>query len=496
MDSRRDHHTAGTDAEVELEVELGERNSAPSTNPLVEEEAPGPMTDGRRTPGPGRARRLIRRLSPASVGSACKRWLKHPAHLALLAWGLCVAVSGSMLGLLLLGALDGAFPRRALRNRWVEINNQILNALFTLMTIYQHPVLFHHAVLLLRWRQGDEKELRKAYCRKGSMGARRERLHMAVVVALLHLTCLAQYAMCGLFWGYSSKARPDAAATSLAVVGSVTPVFAGLYMYFSPLGRKSDQTVHHDDHAISNEGGSVVVVITDASPEWSGGLLDVGEDPTACWLSCLCTFCVFGWNMERLGFGNMHVHAVLFALLCFAPLWVLNIAAMNIRNEAVSDMVGAAGVVLCAFGLLYGGFWRARMRRKFGIPGKGNACCSSPSLADYLQWMFCWGCALAQEVRTGNLLLAVEAGGVGAGGSGGVQVDIALQPLPRENGSFEIAPAAGTHSVPRADNSPCRGEELPLLQLKQHGSSSSGEMRPPMPPLMQDGEGLQGGRIQ
>ncbi|XP_048535578.1 uncharacterized protein LOC125514308 [Triticum urartu] len=507
MDSLQGHHTAAAHAKAELEAELGERNSGPAVNPVVGQEARGPVTGERRS-RPERVRRLIRRLRPAPIGSAFKRWLKHPAHLAQFAWAVCVALTFALLGLLLLGVFDGAFRRRSVRDRWVEIVNQILNALFTLMTIYQHPELFHHAALLLRWRPGDEKELRKAYCRKGSGGGEvpRERLHLSVVVGLLHLTCFAQYAVCALFWGYSSTARPDAAMTPLAGVSAVAPVVAGLYMYHSPLGRKSEQSMHQEAEEVCDDDDSMVVVAVIADPagrEWAGGLLDVRDDPAACWLSCLCTFCVFGWNMERLGFGNMHVHGAMFALLCFAPLWVLNHAATNIRSKAVSNAVSAAGVVLCALGLLYGGFWRARMRRKFGLAGKYNRLPFfsrlSLDVADYLQWMFCWGCALAQEVRTGNLLLDVEStGGISPQGSGGAQVDSSssLRPLPREDGSFEIAAVAGAPYVPLADNSPRRGEELPLVQLKRDGISSSGEMRPPVPPLMQDGGGPQGGRIQ
>ena len=41
------------------------------------------------------------------------------------------------------------------------------------------------------------------------------------------------------------------------------------------------------------------------------------------------------------------------------------------------------------------------MRKKFKLPGNfffwGN-----PNLADCAHWLFCWSCALAQEVRTGN----------------------------------------------------------------------------------------------
>uniref|UniRef100_J3M636 Uncharacterized protein n=1 Tax=Oryza brachyantha TaxID=4533 RepID=J3M636_ORYBR len=155
-----------------VELELGESNNAapPRALPVVEEERPEPRTGRQR-------RRLLRQLRPASMARACGRWLRHPAHLALLAWALCVAASGSMLGLLLLGALDGAFPRKSARGRWIEVNNQVLNALFTLMSIYQHPALFHHAVMLLRWRPEDGERLGRAYCRKGAGdGARAARV--------------------------------------------------------------------------------------------------------------------------------------------------------------------------------------------------------------------------------------------------------------------------------------------------------------------------------
>ncbi|KAJ1262361.1 hypothetical protein BS78_09G101500 [Paspalum vaginatum] len=506
-DSRKDqdhHATAAVNGELDVELVGGERgNGAASTATVVEHQGPEPRTEGRRPPG--RARRLAQRLHPAPVARACWRWLKHPAHLALVAWALCVAASGTMLGLLLLGSLDRAFPRRSLRNRWVEINNQVLNALFTLMSIYQHPALFHHAVLLLRWRPEDAKALREAYCRKGkgtsaARPRRGDRAHMSVAVALLHVTCLAQYAMCGLYWGYSRKARPDDAVTALTVVGTAAPVIAGLYMYFSPLGRRRGARAVHQEPdgspastSDSDDGGNNAAVVAAAGAEWAGGLLDVGDDPTACWLSCLCTFCVFGWNMERLGLGNASLHTVMFALLCFAPLWVLSAAAVNIQDDDVGYAVGVAGVVLCALGLLYGGFWRARMRRRYGLPGTNNACCAaaSPWLPDYLRWIFCWSCALAQEVRTANLLLDVEAGGVHRTDSDGGRVDagaLALQPLPRENGVMSSCQRGSSHlanidtEVGLANYSTCRGDESPLLRPEQETSCSSGEMTPPVPP--------------
>ena len=42
------------------------------------------------------------------------------------------------------------------------------------------------------------------------------------------------------------------------------------------------------------------------------------------------------------------------------------------------------------------------MRKTFGLP-RSRWFCGSASLTDYVQWLFCWPCSLAQEVRTGNL---------------------------------------------------------------------------------------------
>jgi Cys-rich protein (TIGR01571 family) len=342
----------------------------------------------------------------ASVRQTCKEWIKNPMNVALLLWLLCVGVSGGMLVLLLLGLLDGAFPATADRNRWIEINNQVLNALFTLMSLYQHPALCHHLFLLCRWRPPDAAELRAAYCKEGAAAAPRhgDRAHVAVVVALLHLTVLCQYVLCGLYWGYTRTTRPELAEDGFFALGILAPVAAAVYTVCSPLG-KGDRchdlascSVPASTKAQPTPTGHVVL-----EPDWAGGMLDCGGgDAAAGCLSLSCTFCVFGWNMERLGLGNAYVHAVTFALLCFAPLWVLGVSALHIHSHVVGDAVGGAGVLLCACGLLYGGYWRIQMRRRFGLPGT-TACCGSKSLTDYARWLFCWPCALAQEVRTASM---------------------------------------------------------------------------------------------
>ncbi|OAY71383.1 hypothetical protein ACMD2_26779 [Ananas comosus] len=354
---------------------------------------------------------FIRKINWASLFSFCKACLSHPMNTALLFGSLCVAASGTMLVLLYLGLLNKAFPTKSSRNHWIEINTQILNALFTLMSIYQHPTLFHHLFLACRWRSEDVVQLRKVYCKNGAYRPR-EWAHMIVVILLLHTTCLCQYALCGLYWGFNSSNRPEFAEDLFFVLGTAAPVFAGVYAVYGPLGREYSSDSDEESQGKASDSDSdhsrpskkfklferrVVV----SKPEWVGGLFDCGDDATVGYLSFFCTFCVFGWNMERLGFGNMYVHMFTFLLLCVAPFWIFNISALNIHNYVIGDIVGAAGIVLCIFGLLYGGFWRIQMRKKFKLPGN-SFCCGSASLTDYMQWMFCWACSLAQEVRTGN----------------------------------------------------------------------------------------------
>ncbi|WOL18002.1 hypothetical protein Cni_G26795 [Canna indica] len=347
---------------------------------------------------------FFRRINWSSLFRICKEWLKNPMNIALLIWLICVAVSATMLGLLLLGLLDHAFPSKALRNHWIEINNQVLNALFTLMSLYEHPVLFYHLFLLCRWRSEDVIDLRKVYCKDGAYRPL-EWVHMTVVVVLLHLTCLSQYTSCALYWEYSRRERPEFLDDLFFGVGLAAPVIAALYTVYSPLGRDCNYNSDEESQASVSEavGGKKAQKRTAVSePEWAGGLVDFRDDATVCCLSFFCTCCVFGWNMERLGFGNMYVHIVTFLLLCVAPFWIFNISALNIHDYVVGDVVGVAGVVLCVFGLLYGGYWRIQLRKRFKLPGD-SSCCGSASLADYAKWMFCWSCALAQEVRTGNL---------------------------------------------------------------------------------------------
>jgi Cys-rich protein (TIGR01571 family) len=105
--------------------------------------------------------------------------------------------------------------------------------------------------------------------------------------------------------------------------------------------------------------------------------------------------------MVRLGFGNMYVHIATFMLFCMAPFWIFVLASVNIDDDNVRQALVAIGIILCFCGLLYGGFWRIQMRKRFNLPAY-DFCFGKPSVSDCALWLCCCWCSLAQEVRTGN----------------------------------------------------------------------------------------------
>jgi Cys-rich protein (TIGR01571 family) len=367
---------------------------------------------------------FARKINWGSLMKLGKEWIKNPMNMALFAWITCVAVSGAILFFVMTGMLNSALPKKPQRDVWFEVNNQILNALFTLMCLYQHPKRLYHLVLLCRWKPDDVSKLRKIYCKNGTYKPH-EWTHMMVVIVLLQINCFAQYALCGLNLGYRRSQRPAIGVGICISVAIAAPAAAGLYTIISPLGRDYDSPMDEEAQVrtASGDGPNVTRLkslqkrysfatrdeqqIVENRPQWSGGILDFWDDISLAYLSLFCSFCVFGWNMERLGFGNMYVHIATFVLFCMAPFWIFILAAVNIDNDTVREALGVTGVVLCAFGLLYGGFWRIQMRKRFNLPAY-NFCCGEPAVADCTLWLCCCWCSLAQEVRTGNSYDIVE----------------------------------------------------------------------------------------
>lgn len=408
---------------------------------------------------------FFKKIDWASLWVLCKEWIRNPFNMALFVWVTFVAISGAILFLVMTGMLNGVLTKKSQRDTWFEVNNQILNALFTLMCLYQHPKRFHHLVLLCRWRPEDILRLRKIYCKNGTYKPN-ERMHMMIVLFFLHLNCFAQYALCGLNLGYPRSKRPAVGVGLCVSVSMASPAIASVYNILCPLGRDYEVEIDQEAQDQTSVGGSrskrshthspsVVKKysfmsrednrIAESNPQWVGGLFDLWDDISLAYLSLFCSCCVFGWNMDRLGFGNMYVHIVTFLLFCLAPFFIFNLAAVNIDDEGVREALGISGFILCIFGLLYGGFWRIQMRKRYNLPGN-DFCCGKPAVTDCFQWLCCCPCSLAQEVRTADYYDVAENKFYLKQTWDDAQ--LMLSPLPREDGSalFKSGPSSPFHS--------------------------------------------------
>ncbi|CAN6289723.1 unnamed protein product [Urochloa humidicola] len=139
---------------------------------------PGGTSDGSGGGAPRRIRfrvPFVRKIKWGKLWSYAASWCRKPENFAMIIWLAFVAAGLLLLFMLMTGMLDAAIPDEERRKKWTEVINQILNALFTIMCLYQHPKIFHHLVLLLRWRPGgpdggggDRGEVRKVYCKDGA----------------------------------------------------------------------------------------------------------------------------------------------------------------------------------------------------------------------------------------------------------------------------------------------------------------------------------------
>lgn len=467
------------------------RRSLKRANPAAQSLPSVPATTDR----PRRRRfrvQFVRKIDWKNLFAQFMQWLKSPANIAIFVWTILCAIGIFWVLLFMVGAMKVVMPDSDQRDKWEEVINQILNVLFTLMCIYQHPVIFHHLVLVLRWKPDDQVAARSAYSKNG-IARPHDRAHIFFVVSLLHLTCADQYAYCALFWGWSRENRPDWPQYLLIAFGFIAPTFAAWYTYYGPLAKNMPDSSADEESCRKPESEGKLyhrrVVVT--SPEWIGGLFDCWDDMTVFYLSFFCTFCVFGWNLERLGFGNMYVHIVTFILLCVAPFWIFSISAINVDNDTIRLIVAISGALCGVFGLIYGGYWRSEIRKKFKLPGN-TFCCGYPMMTDYAQWLFCWSCSLAQEVRTANFY-DIETDGF-SGEVNDEEVRHVLVPLQREGNEKSLnsvqslsSPskdedinAISPREMPRGCKSP---KEIALGTASAHSKVHA--MTPPLQPVMQ-----------
>ncbi|CAH1438804.1 unnamed protein product [Lactuca virosa] len=366
-----------------------------------------------------------------SLQKLAKEWIRNPMNMVLLIWIIVVAISGAILFLVMTGMLNHVLPRKTQRDAWFEVNNQILNALFTLMCLYQHPHRLYHLVLLIRWKPEDISKLRKLYCKDGTYKPH-EWAHMLVVVLLLNLNCFAQYALCGLNVGYRRSERPAIGVGITISVAIGAPAIAGVYSVVSPLGKEYDSAPSDEESQLkpeSNRGKSF---------------------------------------QRRFSFTPKDESTIETIFVFLDGIW------SDLDLETSREALGITGIFLCVFGLLYGGFWRIQMRKRFNLP-PSDSCCGRPAVTDCALWLFCCWCTLAQEVRTGNMYDIKEDKFYKKPGEE-VAVPIPLSTLPREQES-------GFHSGPSSppQNSSAR---QPSDLEDSHSRGKDVTLEPPIPSLI------------
>ncbi|GAQ78281.1 PLAC8 family protein [Klebsormidium nitens] len=386
-------------------------------------------------------------------------WLKEPLNIALLFWILGVVVSGAILFFVMTGMLNAQLSKSQ-RNTLFEICNQIINGLFTLMCILVHPIRLQHANRLYRWNENDIRKMRKVYC-KGNVRKPNEWKHMSVVVFFLNMNCFSQYALAGLNWGYSRHDRPaiGVAVTLCAAIGF--SIAASIYLIVSPLGKTYDYVEMEEEV----EGGKLarrmsmvqreertVGIVTD--PQWHGRTFGCLDNKKVCLLSFTFCFCVFGHNMERLGLGNGLVHTVSFMLFCSAPFLVFTLAAGNLDGN-VRNALTITGAILSVCGLMYGGYWRTQMRKRFKLPPKSWAT-KCKTFGDLVSWLIVPCCSLAQETRTAEFYDIEEAAFIRRPGHFGVGYPLTQEQSQRDE-----------HGLPK------EGTELAMQSFKSQTSMSS-----------------------
>ena len=191
------------------------------------------------------------------------------------------------------------------------------------------------------------------------------------------------------------------------VVSFVAPAFAFLHILFSPLSK---------DYDIVREGESTSgrVKMFEKSQtffksrkqvrdaQWEGSICPgcCADRKVAC-LSFFCPFCMFGYNMERLGFGNRYMHMIMFVIVLVSPILIFFLCSTIVEDHISQIVVYYTGIAVAVLGLTYGGAWRIKMRTTYKLPPYKWAC-GSAGMTDLCLWLFCPCCSLCQEIRTAD----------------------------------------------------------------------------------------------
>ncbi|BBN15376.1 hypothetical protein MPTK1_6g19100 [Marchantia polymorpha subsp. ruderalis] len=167
-------------------------------------------------------------------------------------WAWTVGVSLTLLIVVAFGFLDAFIPTEIIsKETLIEVLNQIVTAGFTMMCLYVHPERCAHAHMLYRWSTMDIQKLREAYS-KNATKKPHEWAHFLVIVTMLHLNCIGQYALFILNVIYTATARPPVYVLSWLAIALGCAIGAGVYKSHSPLGRDYEVAPTVSDHDLES----------------------------------------------------------------------------------------------------------------------------------------------------------------------------------------------------------------------------------------------------
>ncbi|CAI5947152.1 unnamed protein product [Closterium sp. NIES-64] len=386
-------------------------------------------------------------------------WMSNPINAASFFWCVLATFAFVIVVMCELGLMKNYIHDHETLEEVKEVSTQILNALFVLMCLIWHPVFMRDVLLLIRWKPKDKWEIRAEYCKDGKRKPN-DRTHMAFVVFWLQLTCWATYAFAAVFLVYPMGERPMSLIIVTTVVSFAAPAFAFLHLLLSPLSKDYDivRVGEGDGAKVQMFQRSATFMVSHTKVEdaqWAGSVVPgcCSEPRVAC-LSCFFPCCMFGYNMERLGFGHRIVHAMMFVIMLIGPVLIFELCADAVHADLSKNVLFYLGVAIAITGLAYGGAWRVKIRETYKLPGS-RWWCGSRRLTDICIWVWCCWCALCQEVRTTDQYQVVENSFYRRAG------DI-------ESGSGAPAPAGALDTVPDAEEEVEEDEEDDELDAPAH----------------------------
>eukprot|EP01116_Phalansterium_solitarium_P023810 TRINITY_DN8525_c0_g1_i1.p2 TRINITY_DN8525_c0_g1~~TRINITY_DN8525_c0_g1_i1.p2 ORF type:complete len:355 (+),score=134.46 TRINITY_DN8525_c0_g1_i1:120-1184(+) len=148
---------------------------------------------------------LLKRLASTTSG-----WL--------VIW-LSVAIvgSGAALFLILVGAAHA--PNRDDDALWIEANSQVLNGIFTYMTISTHPLRVYWAYL---WFTDFERLVRWQEWGRGMKNK------VGLVLLILNVQVFFQYGLTIVMWGWPASTRPNAVVGTMLPLSFLCSILAGV----------------------------------------------------------------------------------------------------------------------------------------------------------------------------------------------------------------------------------------------------------------------------